>query len=54
MRQRLTLVISITFLLTANSGIAQLKGQARMDSLLAELPEAKNDTNKVLLLDNIS
>lgn len=54
MRQRLTLVISITFLLTANSGIAQLKGQARMDSLLAELPKAKNDTNKVLLLDNIS
>ncbi|MCD6012275.1 MAG: hypothetical protein K0Q79_2137 [Flavipsychrobacter sp.] len=33
---------------------ARLKGQARIDSLLAELPKAKEDTNKVKLLRNLS
>ena len=32
----------------------KLQGQARLDSLLAELPKAKKDTNKVKLLENIS
>lgn len=33
---------------------AQKQGQSRIDSLLGELPRAQEDTNKVLLLDNIS
>jgi adenylate cyclase len=32
----------------------KLQGQARLDSLLVELPKAKKDTNKVKLLENIS
>ncbi len=33
---------------------AQLHGQARIDSLLKELPKQKEDTNKVNLLNNLS
>ena len=34
--------------------IAQKQGQARLDSLLQELPKAKEDTNKVNLLNSLS
>lgn len=33
---------------------AQKQGQARIDSLLAQLPKAKQDSNKVKLLDDLS
>src|ERR1700733_15001086 len=33
---------------------AKLQGQARVDSLLNELPKAKEDTNKVKLLNTLS
>ena len=33
---------------------AQLQGQDRIDSLLRELPKAKEDTNKVKLLIDLS
>ncbi|MFN3194521.1 MAG: adenylate/guanylate cyclase domain-containing protein [Chlorobiota bacterium] len=43
------LSISITY-----QAQAQLQGQARIDSLLAELPKAKGDTNEVKLLNSLS
>ena len=42
------LILNIQFL------IAQKQGQAKIDSLLQELPKAKEDTNKVNLLGALS
>lgn len=41
------------FLSTTHAN-GQLTGKAKLDSLLAELPKAKEDTNKVILLSKIS
>jgi two-component system, NtrC family, sensor kinase len=45
---------SAAVMLLANETAAQKTGQLRIDSLLAELPKAKNDTNKVNLLNDLS
>ena len=47
-------IIIICFLLTSVQAHAQLSGQAKIDSLLAELPKAKGDTNEVIMLYTIS
>jgi len=46
-------LLCIFMLLAASPLAAKLKGQARIDSLLTEVPRAKEDTNKVKLLNNI-
>jgi signal transduction histidine kinase len=47
--------IFIIFLCLLQQGLfAQKKGQARVDSLMAELPGSKDDTSKVLTLDQIA
>ncbi len=53
---KLNIPVILALLLTISTGnvYARLKGQARIDSLLAELPKAKEDTNKVKLLRNLS
>jgi class 3 adenylate cyclase len=50
------LAILISFFIISNSSplFAQKQGQAKIDSLLKELPKAKEDTNKVKLLDDLS
>lgn len=45
------IALIITF---ETSALAQLQGKAKLDSMLQELPKAKNDTNKVRLLSLIS
>jgi adenylate cyclase len=42
-------ILILLLLLATNSLYAQKEGQARIDSLLAELPKAKDDTNKAKL-----
>ncbi len=55
MRPRLLLICLFLFSLSLSPAFAQPKaGQARLDSLLAELPRAKPDTNRVKLLNEIS
>jgi tetratricopeptide (TPR) repeat protein len=54
MKQAYKVLLTFALALLTFAGYAQLRGQARLDSLLAVLPKAKSDTNKVLLLDNIS
>jgi signal transduction histidine kinase/DNA-binding response OmpR family regulator len=44
----------ILFLFISNISTAQLQGQARVDSLIKELPNVKKDTSRVLLLKDIS
>lgn len=54
MRLRLLLICLFLFTLSFYTAFAQPKaGQARLDSLLAELPRAKPDTNRVKLLNDI-
>ena len=48
------ILISVVMLFTANSAIAQLEGQAKIDSLLKELPKITEDTNRVNLLLDIA
>jgi len=49
------IILSLLFMLCGNSsGYAQKQGQAAIDSLLKELPNTKEDTNKVMLLDDLS
>ena len=48
------LLIIITFVLTLNTTNAQLQGQAKIDSLLKELPKIKEDTNGVNFLKELS
>ena len=48
------LFILIFILLNTKNIFAQLQGQARIDSLIAELPNAKQDTNHVNLLSELS
>ncbi len=47
-------LLLVTLNLLQNICIAQKEGQALIDSLLAELPKAKEDTNKVNLLNVLS
>ena len=50
------LIILLTLSIT-NQAIADektLTGQAKIDSLLVELPKAQGDTNEVNLLNNLS
>ncbi|MCY7355986.1 MAG: tetratricopeptide repeat protein [Rudanella sp.] len=49
------LLVTLLFTLIGSTAFAQAKvGKARLDSLLAELPRAKRDTNHVKLLNRIS
>ncbi|OYT15338.1 MAG: hypothetical protein B7C24_13585, partial [Bacteroidetes bacterium 4572_77] len=48
------LILIIVLILTTCSLSAQKQGQELIDSLLAELPNAKKDTNKVNLLNTLS
>lgn len=48
------LIIILFVLVNISKSNAQLQGQARLDSLLKELPKSKEDTNKVKLLSDIS
>ena len=51
-----TIITILLLLLTLSTShlYAQLQGQARIDSLLKELPIQKEDTNKVKLLNELS
>ncbi|MFC2131533.1 tetratricopeptide repeat protein [Bacteroidota bacterium] len=53
---KLCVLLVLLSLVIGNSTfvIAQKRGQARIDSLLSELSKAKEDTNKVNLLNNLS
>ena len=51
MRKKLLLLFILNLISTFF--FAQKKGQARIDSLLSELPKAKEDTNKVKILNNL-
>jgi len=48
------LLVLTTLLFTLNTAKAQLSGQAKIDSLLKELPKMKEDTNGVNLLSTLS
>ena len=48
------LIISILISLTTSNLLAKLTGQEKIDSLSAELPNAKQDTNYVKLLKDLS
>ena len=50
----LILFSTLYLLLSSHHSYAQLEGQALIDSLEAELPNAKGDTNHVKLLQNLS
>lgn len=49
------IILSFIFLTTGikNQAEAQKQGQARIDSLLMQLPNTKEDTNKVILLNDL-
>ena len=51
MKKVLPLILAFIML---TPSFAQKQGQEKIDSLLAELPNAKEDTNKVKLLNNLS
>ncbi len=53
MKTLLLILLALTIFST-NLKAEKLTGQARLDSLLAELPKAKGDTNEVKLLKSIS
>jgi tetratricopeptide (TPR) repeat protein len=48
------LLIFLALVLSISTAKAQLQGQAKIDSLLKELPKAKQDTNYVNLLKDLS
>ena len=48
------LVLIVIAVCVQKQSLAQLEGQGRIDSLLRELPKAKEDTNKVKLLIDLS
>lgn len=51
----LRIVIStLSLLIAVNILYAQKEGQARIDSLLTQLPKAKADTNKVRLFNSLA
>ena len=55
--RKVFLILAISFVILNSSIViveAQLQGQAKIDSLMNELPKAKPDTNKVKLLASIS
>jgi tetratricopeptide (TPR) repeat protein len=47
------LLVLLMFSATSQAG-AQLQGRPRIDSMLAQLPKSKEDTNKVMLLNDLS
>ncbi|PKL84845.1 MAG: hypothetical protein CVV22_10735 [Ignavibacteriae bacterium HGW-Ignavibacteriae-1] len=51
---RKVIILFVFYLATINISFAQLQGQAKIDSLKAEIPKAKQDTNHVNLLHQIS
>ena len=51
---RKLIILFVIFFATVNISFAQLTGEALIDSLKAELPKAKQDTNHVNLLHQIS
>ncbi|PKL80763.1 MAG: hypothetical protein CVV25_03425 [Ignavibacteriae bacterium HGW-Ignavibacteriae-4] len=53
MKTLLLILLALT-ITTVNLKAEKLQGQERLDSLLAELPKAKGDTNKVKLLASLS
>lgn len=50
----LLVLIPLSYNLQLSAAIEPLLGQAKIDSLLSELPKAKGDTNEVKLLKNLS
>jgi len=50
----LLLILLALIISSTNLKAEKLTGQAQLDSLLAELPKAKGDTNEVNLLKDIS
>ncbi len=55
MKQIIIILLTINCsLLTVHCSAQKLEGQALLDSMLAELPTAKEDTNKVNLLNDLS
>ncbi|MCO6494033.1 MAG: hypothetical protein J5I98_36785 [Phaeodactylibacter sp.] len=55
MRHALFVLLTFSCLgITPPKAVGQKQGQARIDSLLLELPRASEDTNKVLLLATLS
>ena len=54
MKQLLKFLLIVLLTLSAGCIYAQKQGQPLIDSLLKELPKAKEDTNKVKLLNNLS
>ena len=54
MRHALFVLFTFTCLGIPPKAVGQRQGQARIDSLLLELPRASEDTNKVLLLATLS
>jgi len=53
MKKILLILLALT-ITTINLKAEKLQGQAKIDSLLSELPKAKGDTNEVKLLNNLS
>ena len=47
-------VLLVALCIHTETGYAQKEGKAYVDSLLQELPKAKEDTNKVLILNDLS
>ena len=54
MKRILIILLTINFSLFTVHCYAQLKGQARIDSLLTELPRQKHDTNKIRVLSSLA
>jgi adenylate cyclase len=54
MKQLLRSMLLLLLTLISAHSYSQLKGQAKTDSLLKELPRQKEDSNKVKLIDKIS
>jgi len=54
MKQFLKSLLILLLTLSCGNGYAQLQGQAKIDSLLKELPRQKEDTNKVKVLNALS
>ena len=54
MKKHFAYLIFLLTLINSHLSLAQKQGQTKIDSLLQELPKAKDDTNKVNLLVNLS
>ena len=48
------LLLLLVMVIATGQSHAQLQGQPLIDSLLTQLPRAKEDSNKVMLLNDLS